>query len=281
MTQPYIEYVDQPPPRQIDEPISGPALEPPPKLTAFTLIFSGVALLLIGFTALTAVNFVADQFARAPWLGWLTAVMALVGFCLVAAGIWRELRALFTLSRVDHIRADLQSGDPARIMAAAQVWSARLPAGQSLQPALRTLNDPDAALALLRAGPVRELQVSADQLARNAAVQTVAGIAAMPSPALDVLLIAWRGTRLVRQTAVLYGVRPGLLGTVSLLRRTALSATMVGAAELAGNTAAHAFLSNPLLTRAIGEAAGAGIAARRMLVLGRAAASACNPVPPS
>ena len=33
----------------------------------------------------------------------------------------------------------------------------------------------------------------------------------------------------VRQVAALYGVRPGVLGTLSLLRRTAVSATMVGA----------------------------------------------------
>ncbi len=280
MTQPYIEYVDQPPPRQAEEPVLALALEAPPRWTTPRLIFSGVALLLIGFAALATINFVADQFVRTPWLGWFTAAIALLGFCLVAAGIWRELRALFTFTRVDRIRADLRSGEAARIMAAAQAWSIQVPAGESLQPALRALNDPDAALALLRSGPARELQASADQLARNAALQTVAGLAAMPSPALDVLLIAWRGTRLIRQIAALYGVRPGLLGTLSLLRRTALSATMVGVAELAGNTAAHAFLSNPLLTRAIGEAAGAGIAARRMLVLGRAAANACNPVPP-
>ena len=280
MNKPYLEYVEGPAPRQSDEPVPGPAPDPSPRWTTAGLALSGAAVLVVGFAALGAANFIADQFARAPWLGWLTAAVALVGFALVASGIWRELRALFTLSRVDHIRADLHSGEAARVMQAARTWSAQLPGGQALQPALRAINDPDAALSLLRAGPARELQASADQLARNAAVQTVAGIAAMPSPALDLLLIAWRGTRLIRQIASLYGVRPGLLGTVSLLRRTALSATMVGAAELAGNTAAHAFLSNPLLTRAIGEVAGAGIAARRMLVLGRAAANACDPVPP-
>lgn len=39
----------------------------------------------------------------------------------------------------------------------------------------------------------------------SAAVQVVAGVAAMPSPALDVALIAWR----VRHLAALYGVHPG------------------------------------------------------------------------
>ena len=72
-----------------------------------------------------------------------------------------------------------------------------------------------------------------------------------------------------------------MLGTLSLLRRAAVAATMVGAAEVAGNTAAHALLSSPFLAKAFGEAAGAGVAARRMLVLGRATAAACDPVPPA
>ena len=115
----------------------------------------------------------------------------------------------------------------------------------------------------------------------SAPVRMVAGIAAMPSPALDVALIAWRGVRLVRQVSALYGVRPGVAGTVSLLRRTALSASLVGAAEVATNAAARAVLSNPLLAHALGEVAGAGVAARRMLVLARATAAACDPVPPA
>ena len=40
-------------------------------------------------------------------------------------------------------------------------------------------------------------------------------------------------------------------------------------------------LSNPLLGHALGEMAGAGIAARRMMVLARASAAACDPVPPA
>jgi putative membrane protein len=46
------------------------------------------------------------------------------------------------------------------------------------------------------------------------------------------------------------------------------------------NTAAHALLSNPLLAQLAGDMAGAGIAARRMIVLARAADAACSPLPP-
>lgn len=279
MIGPRLEYEATETPRLEVESLPVVTEAGPPMGTA-ALVLAGCVVLAVGFAGLGAANFVADQFARAAWLGWVTAGVAALGFGLVGAGVWRELRALWALDHVDDLRADLRSGDAVRMMRAAADWAARAPGGDALAPALRAVNDPDAALALLRAGPGRSLREAADAQARSAAVQVVAGIAAVPSPALDTLFVAWRGVRLVRQVAGIYGVRPGLFGTIALLRRTALAATMVGAAEIAGNTVAHALLSSPFLAKALGEAAGAGVAARRMLVLGRAAAAACDPVPP-
>jgi len=252
-----------------------------PKWGTAALALAGAAVLGLGLSGLAIADFVADQFARAAWLGWITLAVACAGFGLLGVGLWRELRALMVLRRVDDLRAGLASGNAGRIVASATAWSRIVPGGSAIGPGLRTVNDPDAAIALLRAGPSQALGEAADRLGRIAAVQVVAGIAAIPSPALDVLFVAWRGVRLVRQVAALYGVRPGVLATVGLLRRTAVAATMVGAANLAGNTAARAVLSNPLLAHALGDAAAAGVAARRLLVLARATAAACDPLPPS
>ena len=133
-------------------------------------------------------------------------------------------------------------------------------------------------LALLRTRVAAELQQRADALGRGAAMQVFALTAAMPSPALDALVVGWRGVRLVRQIAELNGLRPGLFGTLALLRRTALSAAGVAAADVAINSATRAVLSNPLLQHLAGDVAGAGVAARRMVVLARAAAAACSPM---
>jgi uncharacterized membrane protein YcjF (UPF0283 family) len=135
-------------------------------------------------------------------------------------------------------------------------------------------------LALLRVRVAAGLQARADALGRNAAIQVFAATAAVPSPALDALLVAWRGTRLVRQVAELHGLRPGLLGTLGLLRRTAMAAATVAASDMAIDAAARAALSNPLLQHLAGDVAGAGVAARRMVVLTRAASAACSPLPP-
>jgi putative membrane protein len=55
----------------------------------------------------------------------------------------------------------------------------------------------------------------------------------------------------------------------------------VVAADLAVNTISNAVLSSPLLQHVAGDVAGAGVAARRMIVLARVTAAACSPVPPA
>lgn len=261
-------------------PVAEALTDVPTRAGGAVLALAGIAVLAVGLAALQTANFVADQFTRSVWLGGLTLAVAVAGFGLILASTARELRGLFGLSRVDRLRAALASGNAGRIHEAARRWAATLPDAARLVPAIDAANDPDAILALLRAGPVAELRAQADALGRSAAFQMVAGIAATPAPALAVLLVAWRGVRLVRQVAALHGMRPGLLGTLGLLRRSVLSAGLVAGSEVAINAAAHALLSNPMLTHALGEMAGAGVAARRMVLLARSTAIACSPLPP-
>jgi uncharacterized membrane protein YcjF (UPF0283 family) len=241
------------------------------------LAAAGVALLVVGFAALDAGNFVASQFERGPVLGWLTLGVALGGFGLLGAAAWRELSGLLGLRHVDRLRAEL--ADPARAKAAALGWLADLPDGAALAEAVRATDDPAAVLALLRAGPGASLRSRADQLGRAAALQVFTAAAAVPSPALDGLLVGWRGVRLVRQVAELHGLRPGLFGTFSLLRRVAFAAAGVVATDIAADVAMRSVMSNPILERLASDVAGAGVAARRMIVLARATAAACSPVP--
>ncbi len=279
-TGPRILIEDATAPRLEPElPVAVPPADDAPRAGGASLALAGVTILVVGLAALQTANFVAGQFDRAPWLGWLTLAVAVAGFGLLFAAVARELRGLFALGRVDRIRAALASGDGLRIQAAARQWVRPLPEAPMLLPAIDAVNDPDAIVALLRVGPVATLRQRSDALGRAAAFQTAAGIAAMPSPALTVLLVSWRGIRLVRQVAALHGVRPGLLGTLGLLRRSVLAAGLVAGSEAAVNAATHALLSNPLLTHALGEMAGAGIAARRMVLLARATATACSPLP--
>lgn len=212
-------------------------------------------------------------------LGWAGLVILLTGVGLIGLGIGRELLDLWALRRVDQLRAEFASGETERVQRAARRWLEGLPQHSGLLPALAAAGTPEAVLALLRSGPAQDLQAASDGLGRAAALQSIAIVAATPSPAMDVLTVGWCGVRLVRQIAALHGMRPGILGTVALLQKTALAAAAVAATEFAVNAATHAVLSHPLLRHLAGDVAGAGVAARRMIVLARTAAVACSPLP--
>jgi putative membrane protein len=276
---PRIEVEGMPAPR-LEAESSAPVVEPERGVGTIPLVAGGAGVLVLGLAGLQTVNFVAAQFARSGVLGGLTLAVAVIGFGSVGTGIWRELRALFNLRTVDHLRIELSGPDPSRARPALRRWLSRLPEGQAVMDAVETIEDPAAVLALLRAGPVAALRAQSDALGRLAAVQIFAAAAAVPSPAFDGLLMAWRGVRLVREVAALHGLRPGLIGTLTLLRRTMLAAAGVMAADLAIDTLTRAVLSSPLLAHVAGDVAGAGVAARRMIVLARATAAACSPVPP-
>jgi putative membrane protein len=244
------------------------------------LVFAGTSVLVAGLGGIEIGEIVSDAFARAAFLGWTACAVAVTGVTLLGTGFVREASAIGALRSVDRLRRDLASTNPHRRVRAAKEWVHSLPEAPTLLPAISAINDPDAVLALLRAGPAAALRVRAEGLGRTAAMQAVAGIAAMPSPGLAALYVAWRGLRLVRQVAALHGLRPGVFGTLALVKRTALSAGMVAGAEMAANAAAHAVLSSPVLQHLAGDMAAAGVAARRMIVLARAADAACSPVPP-
>lgn len=253
-----------------------PAAQPVRRRWSPTLV--GAAILALGLPTLWGAWLVSALFDRWSVLGWAGVVVLLAGLSLIGLGIGRELRGLAALRRVDWLRAEFASGEADRVAIAARRWLEVLPRYVDILPGLAAVDTPESVLALLRAGPARALRDASDVLGRNAALQSIAIVAATPSPALDVLTIGWCGVRLIRQVAALHGMRPGTLGTLALLQKTALAAATVAATEVAVNAATHAMVSHPLLRHLAGDVAGAGVAARRMIVLARAAAAACSPI---
>ena len=273
---PRIEVLD-PNALRLEAPIELPPPSPPRRVGTLALSLAGVAVLVLGLSGLSIGNFVADQFTRSAPLGWATLAIAGAGGGLVLAGVWRELRSLWRLEAVDRLRTRLS--DPATARQAALDWLATLPDSDPIATAMRGVNDPDTVLALLRDGPAARLRTESESLGRRAAFEVFALTAAIPSPALDALAVAWRGIRLIRQVGELHGMRPGLLGTLGLLRRTLASAGTAAFANVAVDTVTRMILSHPQLAHLAGDAAGSTIASRRMIVLARAAAAACSPMP--
>jgi len=248
-------------------------------LSTLSLLAIGVASLILGLSALAAGNFVAEQFARAEWLGWLTLLVATGGFGTILWAVVREFRALFLLREVDAARAALARGDAAAARRHVLAWAEPIPLAKPYLPALREAPDTAALRALLESGPLAALDAESRALGRVAAMQGFAATAISPAPSLDALLVGWRALRLVRQVAALHGMRPGIAATAALLRRATFDAVTVAATEVATDTAVRAVVTNPLLAHVIGDTATGAIAARRLITLARATAAACRIVP--
>ena len=274
--EPFLLLEPEVAPRLEAVPMVLPAAEPVRWLRSPAL--AGAVILGLGIPMLWSAWLVSALFDRSSVLGWAGLVGMLAGLSLIGVSMGRELRGLAALRRVDQLRADLGSGEAERVAKAAQRWVEGLPQHGAMLPALAAVDSPEAVLALLRSGPAQTLRDGTDVLGRTAAIQSVAIIAATPSPALDALTVGWRGVRLIRQVAALHGMRPGILGTLALLQKTAMAAATVAATEMAVNAATHAIIAHPLLRHLAGDVAGAGVAARRMIVLARAAAAACSPL---
>ncbi len=255
---------------------------PPPssrRWSAVSLAALGVAVLVLGLSAVEIVSFVMAQFVIAPPLGWLALAIAATGYGLIGWAVLRELRGLAGLAAVDRARDAFARGDFALARSEALAWAARLPTASPSVPALRQAADLPALAALLESGPLAALDRAATAAGRTAAAQAFAATAVVPSPALDAIFFGWRGVRLVREVAVIHGLRPGLAGTVALLRRCVFEAGAVAAADVAIDAATRAVISSPLVQHVAGEAATGAVAARRMLLLARTAARACRIVP--
>ncbi|MBR0673977.1 DUF697 domain-containing protein [Neoroseomonas soli] len=242
------------------------------------LLGAGAAVLVLGLSLLEAGNFVAAQFDRAAWLGWLTLAVAAGGFGLVFTAIWREARGYLALRSVDRARAAHARGDVATLRAELEAWQARLPPSRARAEGLADM-PADAVCALVEAKALVPIAQDAAALGRAAAVQAFAVTAVSPSPGLDALVFVWRGIRLVRQVAALHGFRPGIAGTVSLLRRVALDAAMVAATDVAVDAMVRGVLSSRIVEHVAGEAAAGAVAARRMILLARATDEACRVLP--
>jgi putative membrane protein len=121
----------------------------------------------------------------------------------------------------------------------------------------------------------------ADRLAqdaiRRAAAQAFLFNAVSPTVLLDTLFFAARATRLIREIAEIYGQRPGLAGTVHLLRRLVSGAGLVGAVDVVGGVVVQQ-LGGAVLERLSASAAESAYAGQKMARLGLVAMAMCRPI---
>jgi putative membrane protein len=253
-------------------------------LSPFAVALIGLGILVIGVVGIDLAQFVDDAFAHGRAVGVLAAMAVAAG--AGGAGYWliAELRGLIRLRSAERLRRLIPSslsGELKQELDAAAEILARDPSlGQAVMT-YRAVLEPHHrghdALELF----ARFVLTPADRLAqvsiRRAAAQAFAINAISPTVLLDTLFFAARAIRLIREIAEIYGQRPGLAGTLHLLRRLAGGAGLVGAVDVVGGVIAQQ-LGGAVLERLSAGAAESAYAAQKMARLGLVAMALCRPI---
>lgn len=246
----------------------------------------GVFLLLLGWSALGALTFVMDLFARSDVLGSVGSAVFLAGFAAIAIGLGREWRGLRAIRSVQRLREEL-SGAPvaiATVRSAARDWTESVAAWlddpSAVVAAIESAATPSDIHDVLRNRVLPRLRAAAGGIGRRAALQGGAMVAISPHHGWDAVVAGIRSVLVIRQVARVYGLRPGLAGSFALLRRVAITAAGTAGTDLLATGLADHALSNLPVIRHLAEAIpGAGLAAVRLYRLADITALACSPIP--
>jgi putative membrane protein len=241
---------------------AGPAMQAR-RLRWGTLFWSALSALAMLALGLAVTSFIEELFARAPWLGALGLVLALLAGLALAVLVVREVAGLLRLAKVDALRsralAVIESDDRLRGRALIDDMLAltrRIPILARARVRLAGHgSDIIDGRDLVRLAE-RELMAPLDIEARRmvvAASKRVSVVTALsPRAAIDMVFVLVNGLSLVRRLATLYGARPGTLGVLKLFRRVIAHLAVTGSVAL----------SDSLLQQLIGHGLAARLSAR-------------------
>lgn len=244
----------------------------------------GLATFGAGWVGVSAWDFLIDQFHRSEWLGIATASVFAAGIAIASRGLAIEIAGWRALSRVETLRAHLHGPEDRLAVARREAldWIGRL-APRFRDDALALRIAACTTMAELRAtladGIVGRLEAAAQRASRNGAIQGGALVAIVPSPMLEGVLVALRGAGLIREIGRLFGLRPGIVVTLSLLRRVTFAAAAVGGIDLLAQATTDLVLHRlPVLRHLAASIPGTSVAAIRLYRLGLVTARAVSPL---
>jgi putative membrane protein len=260
---------------------------PPRRDRIITLGFTGVALFLLGWLAVDAVDWVAAAFARSSALGALAAAALAAGVAGAGAVVTRELASLFRLRSVEAIHRKFAADvlTPREARAAIAQALAVLPREREVVTAIEAfqrqvqLHHTGAQQAeLLSRTVMRALDRRAEAHVRTAVLRAFGITAISPTALTDAVFFLACGVRMVRSIAAAYGHRPTAAATTHLLRRLVLEAGKLGAVDIASASLVQS-LGGAVTERVATTAAEALYAAYRMARLGVIVMDLCRPIP--
>ncbi len=263
---------------------------PPRRRGLLGLLAASVAALVVLGLGYDTATLVTALFDDSVVLGTIGAVLAAVVAVTLLVLTVREVRGFLLLRHIDDIRrlAERVHADSADRTAAARAM-AELDRLYAHRPDLdwvrarfneRRADAADArdALTLFEQEVLRPLDARAQQAIGRTAQATAVFTAISPFVALDILITSWRNLGLLREIAACYGGRPGLAGSLSLMRRVLVNLALAGGLQV-GDSFAHDMLGGGMAARVstrLGEGVVNGLLSVRV---GVAAMKLCRPLP--
>ncbi|MDA1133166.1 MAG: TIGR01620 family protein [Proteobacteria bacterium] len=255
--------------------------------------FASLGLFVVAALSLDLWRTLAAAFTVHAAAGWTLAALAAAavasGLALIIREInnfWRELNKLHEVELLARDAGALIAADghgaglalAARILEPVRERPELESAVEAFRARAGTGHSDRQVLALLTETVVRPLDRRAYAIVGRAARDAGMGVALSPFGLLDAGLVIWRGLRMIRDVAAVYGFRPGFLARMRLLRR------ILGGAAVAGG---GDFVTDAMLAHAGGRLGGllsvrAGewvLTAVRTARLGLLTMEACRPVP--
>jgi putative membrane protein len=268
-----------------------PVAEPPPSRARpwRRLLLWGGGLTLTAWLGVEAYDLLAELFARSVWLGGAFALLLGAAVAGAFGLVGREVVSLRRLARAEQLRADGERLLNSEVHGQAGGLIERIERlygdREDLRPTLAAfraqasdaLNDGEQ-LRLFASTVLAPLDRRGRQLALRGARDIGALTALSPLGLLDSALVLGRTVIMLRAIARLYGVRPGTVASLTLLRRTVRNVLAAGVGDLVSDAAVEA--TGATLLSALSARAGQGaVNALLAAKLGLAAMQVCRPLP--
>jgi putative membrane protein len=251
--------------------------------------WSSLALFVIGVLTVEAIDYVAGLIARNSTLGTIFAV--LLGMTVVSGVCWIafEIRRMRRLRAVEPLRAEGLRLIRSEGYEGALPWIDRAAAAlgerderkdlvEKARDRILDTHTDASAMLIFHDTVLAPLDERAFASIARASRGAALGVSVSPLALLDAALVLWRSVRMVREIAEIYGLRPGLAGSIVLMRHLLMSGLYTVGVDILGNVWLE-HLGGRLTSFVSTRLAEGVVAAVRVARLGLLAMEACRPLP--